>query len=566
MTVPFLGVDPLFVTYVGAFALAALGCFAGLLRVNRITDTDVRRGLTALLLTSGGWATAHVGYLASPIPQLQHAFYVVGLIVGIATVGPWLYFCSAYTGRSLHRNQAVRRMAVATFLLIISIKLTNPTHGWYYSTSVVSEPFPHLLVTHGALHWVVMGAAYALAFVGFFMLFELFLSVDYNVTPVMVLVGVTGIPVATDVAGVVSEAILELTYSPLGVSVFAVGVMFGYLDLFQQIQFTGDSAEFTIFIDDDGYIRDFSPMARERFPSLKGARGELLSTVLPTVAELLDSSESVLEFKENGTSRYYHVSENSFVNAESTLGSVAVLSDITEREQYRQELERQNERLEQFASLVSHDLRNPLNVAAGHLDLVQQEHDSEHLDTMGRSLTRMDDLITDLLTLARQGQPIDDTEETSLSALTTQAWELVETDECDLVVDSDHYFHADTDRARQLFENLFRNAVEHGGSVSTVRVGELDDEIGFYIEDDGRGIPEDEREHVFEFGYTNSTDGTGFGLAIVSEIADAHQWTVEITDSDSGGARFEFTTRGWRHTQQTTPNTASVTEPISTEP
>ena len=185
MTVPFLGVDPLFVTYIRAFAFAALECFAGLLRVNRITDTDVRRGLTALLLTSGGWATAHVGYLASPIPQLQHAFYVVGLIVGIATVGPWLYFCSAYTGRSLHRNQAVRRVGVFTLFVIIAIKLTNPIHGWYYSTSVVSEPFPHLLVTHGALHWVVMGVAYALAFVGFFMLFELFLSVDYNVTPVV---------------------------------------------------------------------------------------------------------------------------------------------------------------------------------------------------------------------------------------------------------------------------------------------------------------------------------------------------------------------------------------------
>lgn len=566
MTLPFIGVDPLFVTYVGAFALAALGCFIGLLRVNRITDTDVRRGLTALLLTSGGWAAAHVGYLASPTPQLQHRFYVAGLIVGIAAVGPWLYFCSAYTGRSLHRNRTVRRVAVLAFLGIIAIKLTNPLHGWYYSTSVVSEPFPHLLVTHGALHWVVMGFAYALAFVGFFMLFELFMSVDYDVTPVMVLVGVTGIPVATDVAGVVSEPILELTYSPLGVSVFAIGVMFVYLDLFQQIQFTGDSDEYTIFIDNDGCIRDFSQTAREQFQSLRGARGQPLSTVLPTVAELLDSSESILEYKENGTIRYYHVSVNSFVSAESTLGSVVVLSDITEREQYRQELERQNDRLEQFASLVSHDLRNPLNVAMGRLNLVQQEHDSEHLDPMERSLTRMEDLIKDLLTLARQGQPIDDTEETSLSTLATQAWELVETNECDLVVDSDHYFQADPDRAQQLFENLFRNALEHGGSVSTVRVGELADEIGFYVEDDGQGIPEDEREQVLEFGYTTSTDGTGFGLAIVSEIADAHQWTVEITDSDTGGARFEFTTRGWRHTQQATPHSASVTEPMASEP
>ena len=542
LTVSFLGGDPLFVTYVGAFALAALGCFAGLLRVNRITDTEVRRGLTGLLLTSGGWAAAHVGYLTAPTPRLQRGFYVVGLIVGIATVGPWLYFCSAYTGRSLHRNRTVRRVAVLVFLGIVAVKLTNPIHGWYYSTSVVSEPFPHLLVTHGALHWIVTGLAYALAFVGFFMLFELFLSVDYDVTPVMVLVGVTGIPVATDVAGVVSEAILELTYSPLGVSVFAIGVMFGYLDLFQQIQFTGGSDECTIVIDTDGCIRDSTPTAREQFQSLEGARGQPLSAVLPTVAELLDSSESILEFNENGTIRYYDVKVNSFVNAESTLGRVVVFSDITEREQYRQELERQNERLDQFASLVSHDLRSPLSIATGNLDLVRQEHDSEQLDTIARSLTRIEDIIEDVLTLARQGHSIDDTEETSLSALATQAWELVETDGCDLVVDSDHSLQADPDRAQQLFENLLRNALEHGGRVSTVRVGELDDGIGFYVEDDGRGIPKGERDQVLDFGYTTSTNGTGFGLAIVKEIANAHHWTVGIADSDTGGARFEFTT------------------------
>jgi len=542
VSVSSLGVDPLFVTYVGAFALAALGCFAGLLRVSRITDTEVRRGLTGLLLTSGGWAAAHVGYFTAPTPRLQRGFYVAGLIVGIATVGPWLYFCSAYTGRSLHRHRTVRRVAVLVFLGIVAIKLTNPIHGWYYSTSVVSEPFPHLLVTHGALHWVVMGLAYALAFVGFFMLFELFLSVDYDVTPVMVLVGVTGIPVATDVAGVVSEAILELTYSPLGVSVFAIGVMFGYLDLFQQIRFTGGSDECTIVIDTDGCIRDSTPTAREQFQSLEGAHGQPLSAVLPTVAELLDSSESILEFEENGTIRYYDVKVNSFVNAESTLGRVVVFSDITEREQYRQELERQNERLDQFASLVSHDLRSPLGIATGHLDLVRQEHDSEELDTIAKSLTRIEDIIEDVLTLARQGHSIEDTEETSLSTLAILAWELVETEECELVVDSDHSFQADPDRAKQLFENLFRNALEHGGIVSTVRVGALDDEIGFYVEDDGRGIPVDEREQVLEFGYTTSTDGTGFGLAIVSEIADAHHWAVGITDSDTGGTRFEFTT------------------------
>jgi signal transduction histidine kinase len=73
----------------------------------------------------------------------------------------------------------------------------------------------------------------------------------------------------------------------------------------------------------------------------------------------------------------------------------------------------------------------------------------------------------------------------------------------------------------------------------TVTVGELADCDGFYVADDGPGIPADERETVFESGYSTAADGTGFGLSIVEEIASAHGWAVRVTDSAEGGARFE---------------------------
>jgi signal transduction histidine kinase len=81
--------------------------------------------------------------------------------------------------------------------------------------------------------------------------------------------------------------------------------------------------------------------------------------------------------------------------------------------------------------------------------------------------------------------------------------------------------------------------VEHGSSDLTVRVGELD-RGGFYVEDDGVGIPEDEREEVFGSGYSTGEDGTGFGLAIVTEIVDAHGWRIRVRESREGGARFEI--------------------------
>ncbi|KPN29215.1 sensory histidine kinase AtoS [Halolamina pelagica] len=92
---------------------------------------------------------------------------------------------------------------------------------------------------------------------------------------------------------------------------------------------------------------------------------------------------------------------------------------------------------------------------------------------------------------------------------------------------------------KQLLENLIRNAVEHGGSDVTVTIGDLVD--GFYVADDGPGIPEPDRANVFEAGYSTTQDGTGFGLNIVHEIASAHGWDVRVRDADGGGARFEFT-------------------------
>ncbi len=204
------------------------------------------------------------------------------------------------------------------------------------------------------------------------------------------------------------------------------------------------------------------------------------------------------------------------------------------------ELERKNDRLEEFASVISHDLRNPLNVAQGHLELARAETEHERLGTVADAHDRMGRLIDDLLTLAREGETISHTEPVDLDELATACGQNLATTEATLAVTVDRTVAADRDRLRQLLENLLRNAVEHTGAGVTITIGELDDGDGFYVEDDGPGIPEAQRDRVFESGYTTSESGTGFGLRIVRQIADAHGWDVRVTDGDDGGARFEF--------------------------
>ncbi|WP_159900464.1 PAS domain S-box protein [Salinirussus salinus] len=221
-------------------------------------------------------------------------------------------------------------------------------------------------------------------------------------------------------------------------------------------------------------------------------------------------------------------------------GTVGVLRNIADRKRHERELRRQNDRLEKFASVVSHDLRNPLNVASARLELAREDCDSPHLDDVERAHGRMNRLIEALLSLAREGEVPESVEELSLEDVAEQCWAHVDTGEATLVVETDRTVSAEGTRLRQLLENLVRNSVEHAGDGPvTVRVGDLPD--GFYVEDDGPGIPPDHREHVFELGYSTAEGGTGLGLNIVEEIAHAHGWAVEVTEGGDGGARFEFT-------------------------
>jgi signal transduction histidine kinase len=126
-----------------------------------------------------------------------------------------------------------------------------------------------------------------------------------------------------------------------------------------------------------------------------------------------------------------------------------------------------------------------------------------------------------------------------LPAVAEGCWNSVATDQATLEVEQLPVITADRSQVKQLFENLYRNAVEHGGTDVTVSVGAMDD--GFYVADTGPGIPESEREAVFEAGYSTNQEGTGFGLRIVEEVADAHGWEVAVTESTQGGARFEMT-------------------------
>lgn len=199
---------------------------------------------------------------------------------------------------------------------------------------------------------------------------------------------------------------------------------------------------------------------------------------------------------------------------------------------------------------IAHELANHLDVASMHLDLAG---DNDHVERAGAALDRIGDVAAEARRLASADI---ETEKTAMGDAARDAWDRVGTDDGALVVAREGRVEADPELLRLLLENLLRNAVEHGstggrtesigdgeqsgnddaGTKVTVTVAVTDD--GFLVEDDGVGIPPEDRDRVLEWGY--STGGTGVGLGIVSLVAERHGWTVSVGESEEGGARFEF--------------------------
>jgi len=148
-----------------------------------------------------------------------------------------------------------------------------------------------------------------------------------------------------------------------------------------------------------------------------------------------------------------------------TIGHAIASIQANERLAQREgELVRQNQRLEEFAGIVSHDLRNPLNVAVGNLRPPARPG-TKRASKAADALERMDELIADLLTLARQGEGIDEFEPVPLGNVVEEAWATTGNDSSTLACADDlGTLSADRSRLRQLLENVFRNAVEHGST------------------------------------------------------------------------------------------------------
>lgn len=231
-----------------------------------------------------------------------------------------------------------------------------------------------------------------------------------------------------------------------------------------------------------------------------------------------------------------------------------IIRDLTRQKRRERELERSNEELEQFAYVVSHDMKEPLRMVSSYLQLLERRYEGE-LDDEGREFIeyavdgaqRMRQMIDGLLEYSRL-------ERANPSFEPVDCGDVAETVRGDLRValsDSDATLEVadlpavvgDRSQLEQLFRNLVKNGIKHGGDTPTIRItgSSKGDKCQFEVADDGPGIPDDEQEEIFELATGFADDSTGLGLAICRKIVRHHGGEISVDSHDGEGATFRFT-------------------------
>ncbi|WP_135829940.1 histidine kinase N-terminal 7TM domain-containing protein [Halorussus halobius] len=478
-------------------------------------------------------------------------FWVDVQYVGLVAVPvAWFAFACEYTGREEWADRRTLAVLVVPMVATLGLAWTNDYHHLIRTSSEVVTVGGNAMLdrTFGPAFWVAWAYSNLLTGVGTLVLVYGMLRSRklYWRQTLAVLSGVTVPWLAATLFYNGLSTVEPETYFAVSGLAFAYAInRYELLDVAPVGRRTvvEQMDDPVLILAPDGRVVDANPAAARLFgwESVDGVVGRAVTDAcasFPAVLAWYSSGESAGEVAveaADGRQRHFDIWTSSLGDdAERPPSRVLVFRDVTA-------LKRQNERLERVGHTIAHDLRNPLNVAQGRLELARADGTDADadLERVADAHRRMADIIDDVLAMARD-EDAGRADRRSLRAAAERAWATVDTADATLAFDGDPgSVEADGSQLASAFENLFRNAVEHGSADATVRVGALDDG-GFYVADDGPGIPERDRESVFEHGFTTRDDGNGVGLAVVADVAGRHGWRVAVTDGEDGGARFEF--------------------------
>ena len=563
--------------------------------------------LVVFSLASAGWAIVpDLAFVALGISWVYWGTILGYVFIDLLVVA-WLYIAVEYSSRELAWLPSMLPVLVAVPLIDQFAQWTNPYHGLFYATLEVVEPGP-LFHVHALLATLAIVAGLALVLDEYRRSRGIYRRQALAMAWAMALFVLTTVAYITDLAPG-GSSVFSITGPVVG-GVFLWALFYAdFLEVAPVARQTlvDSMSDGVVALDTQGRIIELNRAAQDILEVESTVVGRPGDTVFDTFPVLRDHVGAGVEtttectVERIGETRHYDLRISPVYTDPRTLstrlmgrpkeyvGDVVAIRDVTDGRRKELALERTNRQLDQFTRFVSHDLRSPLGIASSYLEFAQETGDDEDFEAVRDRLERMDTILDDLLGLARLHGKSVEREPCQLTAVARSAWNHVDTTGASLTLADDLTLSADDAYLHNVFENLFRNAVEHGSTspasqaqqdavehsstsprsqtpedavehssassrpqadnglehdseTVTIEVGALEDGTGFYVADDGPGIPPGMETAILEQGYSTKHDGTGLGLSIVQTIVDAHGWTLRVGESESGGARFEIET------------------------
>lgn len=555
--------DGIYIGYVFAVLMSILMFIPLLygLRTKGIDDT-VERIFFYLILANLSWSLLQFAQIT--VGNTFHLIIIETLVL-FATWGS-IYgsfiFSLVYTDRSDWLTKEVIGVSIVPIFAYIIFTM----YTYFTAEPTVQEyPFTYLIYEMVFVDWIALAYTFTLFIMAFAFFIDFYRKNNSEAAKgIPILIFGLSVPVSLGFLSYFDVLIApQFNHGPLGFPVFAIAItvaiyQFDMLNIKPVAldNFIQDFPHPLFILDPEKRIMDYNEVAND-FVCTDIEKSVNFEVAVPFVSSTIDNlfvgegvNGEIVSEEVAGSKQYFMVSSSVVYDENSEfLGWVVYIKDITEREEQKKELERQNKQLERFADGIVHDIRNPLAIATQYSELYFESLIDEDeaavppekaYDVIRNAHTRLDEIIDNIRWLSTFGQTIEETEAVQVSSLVRDVWRSLEHSEAaELEVSMDGTIKAEPKRLKSVFDNIFKNSLRYAGEDCHITV-EVTDNGDINISDDGPGIPEDEQENLFEYGYTTSDEGTGFGLSLVKTVVDAHGWNIEVDGSYTDGARFKI--------------------------
>lgn len=534
------------------FALTAITCFASFFFISNVHSKHVKYSLTLLIGLSGTWAGLQVLLFVFPNQTINYWVTIIGLIIGLATVISWLHFASAFTGNTYHKDPIIRIVGLFVFIGVSIVKLTNHIHGQYFIQRVTESGV--LILELQLMYWGTLIGTYFIASIGFFLVVSMLIrETEINKLQNVFLFSVIFTPILLRFLGHQTNVLLPLSYEPVGVALFILFVTVISRKPFLTMRNTAQNELLNqldtavIVFDNKGKIITFNNQAKIIFPILEQKKNITRDMLTEEHEELTGLSEdtALIPFKdldtENGETKYYLASYSDITVGPTVIGETVRLKDVTEIEQYRNEVSRHNSQWDEMAGAIAHELRNSISISCGHLEVAMValengdiEQAKESLQVVNRGNEKVKTTVTDLKNFTRFAQTVEKKELVNVCEQVDKIGNKF--DSLDVSCRGNGTVLSNV----KMFSSLLEKTFDYSNYANASSVNVILKSGIIVIEDDGEYSANGHDEELFKYESAAPDTEARMRLPLVNTIALSHGWKIEPDCSYHKGLRYEI--------------------------